>query len=380
MPSSPASPARALLHTEWSSGWGGQEIRILAESRAFLARGYRVGIAAQPEATLFQRAKEAAVPVFPVRMHKGIDVAAIRQLIGIIRTNGFDIVHTHSSVDHRLAGIAARIAGRPIVRSRHLSTPIKRNPLSKALYTRFADRVITSGKFIRDAMIRDNGMRPEHIVSIPAGIDVAQFSLDRDLPDVRPALGIAGDAFVVGIVGVLRSWKGHADLIDAVRQLRDTIPSIRLLVVGEGGQRQAIEQQIAETGMADTVILAGHQKDPAPFVKAMDVVVLPSYANEATSQVLPQAMAMRRPVVSTDIGGLPEVVIHEKTGLVVPARDVAAIAAALRRLHDDPQLRRTLADAGYEQTQRDFTFEGMIDRTQAVYEAVFAERGARRTR
>lgn len=368
MPSLP--PNFSLLHTEWSSGWGGQEIRILAESKAFRDRGATVYIATQPDGQLFAKAGDAGFEVIPVKMHKGLNLGAIVQLMGIIKSRQIDLVHTHSSVDHRLAGIAARLCGRPIVRSRHLSTPIKRSPFSKALYTRLADRVITSGQFIRDAMINYNGMPPEHIVSIPAGIDVAQFSLARSLPDIRSELGIAPDAFVVGIVGVLRSWKGHADLIQAVRLLGNEIPDLRLLIVGEGPQRAALENLIRETEMAHSVLMVGHQKDPAPYMKAMDVAVLPSYANEATSQVLPQAMAMRRPVITTNIGGLPEVVLHEKTGLLVPPRDSAALAAAILRLQRDPVLRRYLADEGYRHTQENFTFEGMIDKTQAVYEAL----------
>ena len=87
-------------------------------------------------------------------MHKGLNISAILQLVKIIKNEQISIVHTHSSVDHRLAGIAARISGKPIVRSRHLSTPISRSPISKALYMKLADRVITSGESIRQAMIK----------------------------------------------------------------------------------------------------------------------------------------------------------------------------------------------------------------------------------
>lgn len=357
----------SLLHTEWSSGWGGQEIRILAESKAFRDRGANVYIATQPDGQLFKKATEAGFVVIPVKMHKGLNFAAIGKFLSIIKSRRIDLVHTHSSVDHRLAAIAARLSGRPIVRSRHLSTPIKRSPFSKALYTKFADRIITSGEFIRQAMITENGMPASHIVSIPAGIDVQQFSLDRTFSDIRAELRIPSSCFVVGIVGVLRSWKGHVDLIEAVAQLRNNLPNIRLLIVGEGVTRPVLEQLIADHNLGNIVLLTGHQPDPAHYINAMDVVVLPSYANEATSQVLPQAMSMRRPVISTDIGGLPEVVINEQTGLIVPPRNPTAIAAALQRIHDDPKLRNRLAEQGYKHVQKKFTFDGMINLTQAVY-------------
>lgn len=368
-------PLFSLLHTEWSNGWGGQEIRILAECKAFRERGIDVIIATQPDATLLTKAREAGLTVIPVCMHKALNIGAVLQLAKIIRVNQIDIVHTHSSVDHRLAGIAARLTGRPIVRSRHLSTPIKRSPLSKALYTKLADKVITSGQFIRKAMIERNGMAPNHIVSIPAGINIDQFSLERNLPDIRINFGIKDNDFVVGIVGVLRSWKGHADLIHAAVLAKQHIPHLKLLIVGEGPQRPTIEQLIDETRSHDFVYLAGHQADPAPFMKAMDVVTLPSYANEATSQVLPQAMAMFRPVISTDIGGLPEVIIHEKTGLLVPPRSPEKLANAIIRLYETPALRSTLATQGRQHVLNQFTFEIMIDNTQRVYEELLIGRG-----
>lgn len=368
---SKASPF-TLLHTEWSSGWGGQEIRILAESLAFKNRGISVKIAAQPNGQLIDRAKNAGIEVFPVHMHKGLNVSAIWQLVNIIKKERINIVHTHSSVDHRLAGIAARISGCSVVRSRHLSTPISRSPLSKALYMKLADQVITSGESIRQAMISNNGMSSDHIVSIPAGIDTNQFSLDREMADVRSLYNITKNTFVIGIVGVLRSWKGHADLINAVKRIRDKIPKLKLLIVGEGPQRKAIEKQIIDLNLSNIVILTGHHKDPAPFMKAMDVVVLPSYSNEATSQVLPQAMAMRRPVISTNIGSLQEVVINEHTGLTVPPRDVDALTEAVIRIYANKSLGCKLADSGYLHVQAKFTFDQMINSTEAVYRKILA--------
>lgn len=362
-----------LLHTEWSSGWGGQEIRILAESLAFKNLGISVKIAAQPDSQLIERARNAGIEVFPIRMHKGLNISAICKLVNIIKSEQINIVHTHSSVDHRLAAIAARISGCSVIRSRHLSTPISRSPLSKALYMKLADRVITSGESIRQAMILNNGMSSDQIVSIPAGVDTNQFSLNRKMIDIRPIYNISKDSFIIGIVGVLRSWKGHEDLINAVKSIIDKIPKLKLLIVGEGPQREAIKKQIKNLNLSDIVILTGHQKDPAPFMKAMDVFVLPSYSNEATSQVLPQAMAMKRPVISTNIGSLQEVVINEETGLTVPPRDINLLSKAVLRFYTDKSLRNKLAHSGYLHVQSKFTFEQMIKRTEAVYREVLAD-------
>lgn len=356
-----------ILHTEWSSGWGGQEIRILAESQAFVERGYRVTIAAQPDGQLFEQARNIGIDTIPLATNKKLNIQAILQLKRFIQAEHVDVVHTHSSVDARVGGIAARLAGCPIVRSRHLSNPIKRSPLSWLLYMSLADCVITSGKMIRERMIQVNHMRPERIVSIPAGIDERQFSLTRNLPDVRQGYGINSDDFVVGIVSVLRSWKGHEYLVKSLDILREEISNLKLLFVGEGPHRERIETLIDSLGLADRIIMTGHVDDPAPYFLAMDIVVLPSYENEATSQALPQAMSMCRPVIAADAGGLSEVVVNGETGLLVTPKDSGSLANAIRQLRSQPEYAKKLAVKGQEFVHENFTFNQMINKTESVY-------------
>ena len=359
-----------VLHTEWSDGWGGQEIRILSESKALIEKGYEIIIAAQSNSDLFKRSNQEGVPTIAIKMNKGLNLLTIIHLVRCIKDNQIDIVHTHSSVDSRTAGIAARIAGIKVVRSRHISIPISKSKLTWWQYMKLADRVITSGRDIRDAMITNNKMLAEKIISAPAGVDTEKFSVDRELNDIRPDYNLDATHFVVGIVSVLRSWKGHQYLIEAIKMASEVIPNIRLIIVGAGPQKQNIEKLINQFKLHDFIILTGHQPDPALFYKAMDVMVLPSYAGEATSQVLPQAMLMRKPVISTDTGGLSEVVIHNQTGLIVPTKNSLEIFKAIKTLFDDNNLRNRLAEQGRVHALKNFTFEKMIKITEDVYRDV----------
>lgn len=367
--------ALTILHTEWSSGWGGQEIRIVAESLAMRARGHSVVIACQPDSQILEKAKIAGITVAPIRIRKGIGLRPLREAVRIIRAHHVDVVHTHSSPDSWTFGLAARIAGVPVVRSRHLSAPV-RGWVSRIAYARLADRVITSGAGIAE-MIRANGVKPERVVSIPAGIDVAKFAPVADRRPYRQELNIKDDEFVVGIVAVLRSWKGHQDLIEAVhRLLAEGVPA-KLLIVGAGTQERNIRNRIRELGMEDRVVLTGYRQDVPRLIAAMDCVALPSTASEATSQVLPQALAMKVPVIATDIGGLPEVVRDRETGLLVPPHDPAALSEALGWLYRHAAEARAMAERGYAHVHANFTFEGMIDRTEAVYfDLLLNQRGA----
>lgn len=356
-----------LLHTEWSGGWGGQEIRILAESKEFARKGYDVTIAAQPDSQLLHNAKKSKISTIPLTMGKGLNIAAIIKLIWFIRKNKVNIVHTHSAVDSRTAGIAAKLSGVKVVRSRHISTPVSDRYLTWFQYMKLSDRLITSGQSIRQSLITKNRMLPDRIVSIPAGVDETLFSPELITKDVRQEFGLTSEDFVVGMVSVIRSWKGHEFVIKSMPNLVRKIPNIKLLIVGDGPIKDQIIKLIADLSLEEYVILAGHQQNTVPFYKAMDVVVLPSYAGEATSQTLPQAMLMETPVISTSIGSLSEVVIHNETGLVVPIKDSKAIFKSVEKVYADGELRANLVKRAKQHALKHFTFGRMINNTESVY-------------
>src|SRR6266446_222954 len=160
-----------VLHTESSHGHGGQEIRTLAETRWLINHGWRALIVCQPDSPLLAEARASSIPVEAVRMGSATDIGAIVRLRRLMRERGVSLVHTHSSVDSWLGGIAARSLGRPVVRSRHVSIPIRRR---RALVYRLADRIITSGEAVR-ALVIASGVAPDRVVAIPAGVDAERF-------------------------------------------------------------------------------------------------------------------------------------------------------------------------------------------------------------
>ena len=146
---------------------------------SLLKKGYEVIIAAQPNSELYDKSIKSGIPCVSIKMNKGLNLIAIIALVKVIKKNQIQIVHTHSSVDSRTAGIAARICGGKVVRSRHISVPISRSFITRWQYMNLADRVITSGKEIRQQMIQKNKMIPNQIISAPAGVDTKQFNLKR---------------------------------------------------------------------------------------------------------------------------------------------------------------------------------------------------------
>lgn len=146
------------------------------------------------------------------------------------------------------------------------------------------------------------------------------------------------------------------------------------MIVGGGPQHEAIASQVARLGLGDRVVLAGDQADVLPWLQALDVFALPSYANEGVPQALVQAMLCGLACVTTDVGAIPEAARDGETALVVPAQDAAALAAALARLAADPALRQRLGRAARAHCVRQFGYEAMLDRMDAVFRDATAQR------
>lgn len=354
-----------IVHTENSLGWGGQEIRILTEAAGMIRRGHDLHLLCPPEATIHGAARARGIPVTPLPMGRK-NLTGLRAVYRWLRDHPPDLLVTHSSTDSWLTAIACLGLPQapPVVRLRHISAPIPRNWPTRWLYTRGCRRVVTTGEMVRRQMMARNGFAGERIVSIPSGIDLTRFS-PGDRSEARWRLGLPMDAPILGIVATLRSWKGHRHLLEAMARLLPDPPL--LVMVGDGPQRQILQAAVEDLGLSDRVRMPGNQEDVVPWLRAMDLFALPSYANEGVPQSLMQAMACGLPVISCPVGAIPEIIAHGDTGLLVPPRDPASLAAAVRRLVDDPGERRRLGERARRHALDHFSEETMLTRMEALF-------------
>ena len=350
-----------MLHTESSLGLGGQEIRIVTEARWLLEHGWDVVIACQPASRLRGEAWAAGLSVVTVRMRSAFDIAAVFALRRLISRLDVGVVHTHSSVDSWLATVAARSTRRSVVRSRHVSIPIIRR---RALVYRLADRVLTTGEAIR-AIVIAAGVPAERVVSVPAGVDTARFHPGVSGKTVRDELGLTGPA--VGLVANIRGSKGHNDFLDAALVVRRRLPAARFLIVGDGVGFDDVRRRVHDLGLTSHVVMTGFRRDVPEVMAALDVLVLPSTRSEATSQVIPQALAVGTPVVATAVGGIPEIVKDGVTGRLVPPGEPAALAAAIEDMLTDVGRAHAMAHAGQALVRERFTVDAMMVATTTVY-------------
>lgn len=367
--SNAASCAVKILHTEASCGWGGQEIRILEESRGLIGRGHEVAVACPAHARMAAEAARFGVPVVPLPIEFKT-LAGFRALRHHLRTHPVDVVNTHSSADSWLAGLAAATLPQApaLVRTRHISAPVAANPFNRWLYRR-ARAVVTTGESLRRHLLERLDLDPLRVVSVPTGIDVERFAPVARAA-AQAALGLDPAHRHLGIVATLRSWKGHLFLLDAFARIDR--PELRLLIIGEGPMRGPIEERIAALGIGARVVLAGQRNDPERWLQALDVFCLPSYANEGVPQAILQAMLCALPIVTTPVGAILEAVDDGQTALVVPPRDATALAAAIIRLLDDATLAGRLGTAARQRASEHFSRTVMLDRMEGIFRSAGA--------
>lgn len=362
-----------VLHTEWSMGWGGQEIRILAEMKAFRAQGVAMEIACRAGSRIAAEAGQAGFVVHILPFAGRLDLRTIFGLRRLVRTGGFSLLHTHSSIDSWCGGLAGRLFAIPVIRSRHLSSEVRPGLNARIVYDWLPDAVISSGRHIREHLVNVCHCRQDRQFSVPAGADHRRFAPTADGDAVRAEFAIDPAMPLIGIVAVLRSWKGHRVLFEACARILDAFPGLRLLVVGDGPLREHLPVWAEELGLSGHVIFAGHRDDVPACMKAMDVCVLPSLKNEATSQVMPQAMLVGTPVICSSAGGLTEVVQDGVTGRVVPPGDVQALAAALRACLQDRDKTTEMASRARDHALAHLTFDQQIQKTLDVYRWVLKQ-------
>ena len=325
-------------------------------------------IAAQPESRLLGEAERARIPALPLRMRGAWDLVATLQLRAMLRAQPVDVVHTHSSIDSWVAGLAARSLGVAVVRSRHVSIPI---PRLRAHVYRLAHRIITSGQAVA-RIVEGAGVPRERIVAIGPGIDTARFHPRVSGEAVRAELGLRGPA--VGLVANIRGSKGHQYFLEAALRILREAPGTRFLIVGDGVGFDDVRRRVHELGLAASVTMTGFRRDIPEVLAALDVLVLPSIRSEATPQVIPQALAVGTPVVATAVGGIPEIVRDGETGRLVPPADPDALAEAILDLLRDRGRARALAAAGAALVRARFTAATTMAATTAVYEDLLAGR------
>jgi glycosyltransferase involved in cell wall biosynthesis len=363
-----------MLLDQLVSGGGGAEVFTTGLATTLPRDRFDVRVCATREAEgfLVEMLDEAGIPWFCLE-RRGRDPRPLREVYRYLRQNRIEVLHSHMFGSNVWGTTLGRLARVPVLIAQEHSWSYEgqlvRRLLDRHLIGRFASRFVAVTENDRRRMIEIEGVRPEKTVVIPAALvrrNSAGGSADGSR-DVRAELGIPLDAPVVGTVASMRPPKALHVLVDAFVELLKTMPEARLLMVGDGPSRQGVEAHARSRGLAeDRAIFTGQRPDVDRLIDAFDVSALSS-VSEGTPLFIFESMARGRPVVSTRVGGVPEVIDDGQSGVLVPPEDPQALARTLEALLRDPARREAIAAGGRERL-REFTPERAAERFAALYE------------
>lgn len=322
--------------------------------------------------------QEAGVRVLQLRRGSKVALWEWRPLLSLLRRERVDVVHTHQFGSNVWGSLLSRLAGVPAIVAHEHTWSFEgqrlRRLLDREIVGRYADVVLAVSREDRRRMVEIERIDPGRIRYLPNGIPPLPAPAARD---VRAELGIDRDAVVVGTVSVLRPQKALEVLLNAIVVLKPQFPQLKVIVVGRGPERDALEALAGELGLNEVVEFLGLRTDVPDLLRIFDVAVSSSDFEGSPLAVM-EYMAAGRAIVATAVGGVPDLIEDGVHGLLVPRREPEALAAAIATLLHRPDLRARLGAAAQERQRREFDLDVMVDRVELLYEELVAANGRRR--
>ncbi len=369
----------SILHLSQRPFWCGESNRVLVLCRGLHERGYPLLLGAPEDSALTERAIAEGLPVekrfkFTRGFRPGSLLHDIRLLRRLHRQKDFHVVHTHTSEDTWTAAMAfgsreARTKPK-IIRTRHSDHGIKNDFMHDWLYRKAIDHAVLSSASLSrplSGMIGRGALTPGRMTVIHSSVDVDRFDPARVSGNpVRQELGLEG-RLCIGLIGRLSGEKGHELLLSALPALIKEEPRVCAVFAGEGEEEQRL-RGIAESGsLQEHVRFAGFRSDIPRVMAAMDIIVVPSLSVESSPGVVKEGMAMSKPVIAADVGGVSEIIRHGEDGWIIERNNADALQGALLRLIKDPAARGKLASASRASVAARFTDEHLIENTIKLY-------------
>ena len=363
---------------------------LLPQIKYFLSQGLEVAIACSPGEEV-KKLQQNGYKVHPVQIERKIsllsNLKSIYQLTKIIRQNQYDLVHVHTPIAAVLGRIAAKLAG--VKRIVYTSHGLPFHDLSSPKQYFFYSQIEKITAYITDLILSQNyedittakklGLCPlEKLGYLGNGVDIERFRRENLKSEhqiqLRQSLGIPETSdLIIGTIGRLTRKKGGEYLIEAVAKLLPQFPNLHVLFIGgelstdpEPFQAQLIKK-IHALGINKNVILTGERQDIPELLGLLDIFTLPTFSPEGLPRSIVEAMSMTVPVVTTDIRGCREAVLHGKTGLIVPPCNSEKLAEALAKLLSSPKLRQTYGEASRERVELEYNEEIVFKRLREYY-------------
>jgi len=351
---------------------GGSEKIAICLANEMNKRGFGVKCCIREDGDL-RNTLEGDEPIVIAR--KGLfDLNYLWEICRLIRDLNVDVIHGHMIGSGSYALIAAKLTGKKFLYTIHGNTVFNNwhSYLLLKVVVRFADKIVTVSDQLYNRSIKEFKSGRRKICTIENGINLAIFDRPIDMEQKRHELHIPTDSQLVGAVGSIKYVKGYDVLIHAFKDVLTTMANVKLLIVGDADTiadrnfKKRLEGMILEYGLTDSIMLLGCRRDVYAIMSLLDIFVLPS-RSEGTCLALLEAMASRKPIVATDVGGTPYVLGHNESGLLVPAEQPKALTQAMLTLLNDKELAMQLGDNAKEVVETRFSLNAMVSQYSDLY-------------
>jgi glycosyltransferase involved in cell wall biosynthesis len=355
------------LHIDTGRDWRGTQGQTLHTVLGMRAIGHRAALVAHPDGELRQR-MSGGDDVVPLTSRREVDMDAAWNLSRVVKQLRPQVVHIHDPSALAMAATALSILApepRPVlVASQRTAQHIPHDSFSQWTQTQ-VDCFIANSRFVQDHLVSD-GIPRARTTTVSDGVDIERI-VKLPTANVHAACFLPTHAPIVGTVGSLTPQNGLHHLIDAATLVVREVPDVRFVIIGDGELRESLERHVHETHLERHVFLTGFKVNALEFIKGFDLLAVSSISGGIYTALV-DAMAASKAAVATAAGGIPEAVVDNETGFLVPPRDHRAMADKLVVLLKDPDLSRRMGAAALARARERFAVERMVAETVAVYE------------
>ncbi|WP_170230278.1 glycosyltransferase [Aneurinibacillus danicus] len=363
-----------ILHAIGGGEFGGAEQHILELLEILSRHAVDPVVVCFYNSTFAEELRKRNIRVIVLDTYGRFDFRLVKGLTRVFQEEKPELIHSHGVKANFFCRLAARSLPRvPIVTTIHSVLRYDYpNPLAYFLASRMElwtrkwnDHYIAISNSIKQSLESD-GVKSQDITLIHHGIPIEEFKTEDAPEEIRRSLGLPADAFVIGTVSRLVAVKGLTDLMQAFILLAEEHPRVHWLVIGDGPEKGPLENMAKEAGISDRVHFAGFRQDVPRCLHAMDLFISPSYS-EGLGLSLLEAMAAKKPVISTMVGGIADFLVDYLNGLVIPTKNPEEIKQNIVILMEDEDLRMKLAEAGYRTVKEEYTLTHMAMKTKELY-------------
>lgn len=320
--------------------------------------------------------RESGIEVFILEKKKYHEVAFHKKLTALLKNKKTDVVHSWSGIyrDAVISAMLARIHINVHTDQGKLYPDTRRARFDHWLFSHFRDRVIAVSDELRNFLINDIRINPAKVVKIYNAVDISEHDINVNNDYVKKTLGLASDTKIIGIVARLAVVKDHATLLHAFKNVRSVFGNVKLLVVGDGILKEKLQKLVSDLSETQGVMFLGKRNDVKSLLHIMDVVCLSSLS-EGLSLTLTEAMASGKPIVATNVGGNPELIVNGVTGFLVPPESPDEMANAILKLLRNDELRISMGQKGRERVKKEFDINGIAKEYEKLYFELAVEKG-----